>query len=102
MIGYLTNKNVAENITEITRNLQLSRNWPVFWLIEGMPIESGVYSGQYFVPFDDTVINCPLIGNPIQTPQDFPEFQQMIDVLGDLDTRIDVPNEYFNKPFPLE
>jgi hypothetical protein len=56
-----------------------------------MPIYSGEYAGMHFIPADDSILSTPLRGNPIQTPQDFPEFASLIEMLGGLDARIDLP-----------
>lgn len=91
MIGHITNQATADAITAAIENAQTSRGVPVYWLLVGVPIYSGKYTGKVFLPTDDVTLNTPLRGNPVQTPQDFPEFQQLIDILGGLDARVDLP-----------
>ena len=91
MIGFATTLGLALQTSQLIRDAQVSRGLPVFWLIVGIPIYSGKYSGLIFVPCDDEIINAPLIGNPPLHPIDFPEFQTIIEDLGGLDARIDIP-----------
>jgi hypothetical protein len=91
MIGFITTPEASAAVTQAIRDAQTSRNLPVFWLLVGMPIYSGEHAGMHFIPADDAVLNTPLRGNPIQTPRDFPEFQTIIEELGGLDARVDLP-----------
>ena len=91
MIGFITTPEISASITQAIIDAQTSRDLPVFWLLLGMPTYSGKYIGMHFIPADDEVLSAPLRGNPIQTPKDFPEFQQIIDILGGLDARVDLP-----------
>jgi hypothetical protein len=93
MIGFVTTPEASAAVTQAISDAQTSRDLPVFWLLVGMPIYSGEHAGMHFIPADDTVLNTPLRGNPIQTPQDFPEFQTIIEELGGLDARVDLPPE---------
>ena len=91
MIGHITNQATADAITVAIENAQTSRGVPVYWLLVGVPIYSGKHAGKVFIQTDDATLNTPLRGNPVQTPRDFPEFQQLIDILGGLDARVDLP-----------
>ena len=91
MIGFITTQDTSAAVTQAIRDAQTSRGLPVFWLLVGIPIYFGEYAGQSFIPADDDIITTPLRGNPIQTPQDFPEFASLIELLGGLDARIDLP-----------
>jgi hypothetical protein len=91
MIGFATTLDVAVETSRSIQDAQTSRGLPVFWLIVGIPIYSGEYSGLLFVPCDDEIINASLIGNPPLRPIDLPEFQTIIENLGGLDERIDIP-----------
>jgi hypothetical protein len=91
MIGHITNQATADAITAAIKNAQISRGVPVYWLLVGVPVYSGEHAGKVFIPTDDEALNTPLRGNPVQTPQDFPEFQQLIDILGGLDARVNLP-----------
>jgi hypothetical protein len=48
---------------------------------------------MYFIPCDDETLSTPLRGNPPLHPTDFPEFQTIIEELGGLDARVDLPPE---------
>lgn len=100
MIGFATTSDVAIETSRSIRDAQTSRGLPVFWLIVGIPIYSGEYAGSYFVPCDDNTLTTPLIGNPPQTPQDFPEFATIIESMGGLDARITIPAADITPPEP--
>ena len=91
MIGYITTPETATAVTEAIREAQTSRNLPVFWLLAGVPILRGPHVGLHFIPADNEVLATPLRGNPVLTPQDFPEFNTIINQLGGLEARIEVP-----------
>lgn len=93
MIGFVVTPEQATSANAAIAKAQTSRGLPVFWLAGSYPICSGEHAGQYFVPCDDAVLSTPLIGNPPQTPQEFPEFQTIIEELGGLDARVDLPPE---------
>jgi hypothetical protein len=90
MIGYITTQTQAEAINAAIAKAQTSRGFPVFWLAGSIPIQSGIHAGECFIPCDDSLLSTPLIGNPPQTPVDFPEFQTIIETLGGLEARIDL------------
>jgi len=91
MIGFITAPETSAALTQAISDAQTSRGLSVFWLLIGMPIYFGEYAGMHFIPADDSILSTPLRGNPIQTPQDFPEFASLIEMLGGLDARIDLP-----------
>lgn len=90
MIGFITTPEISAAVTQAIRYAQTSRNLPVFWLLVGMLIHSGDHVGMHFIPADDDILSTPLRGNPIQTPQDFPEFSALLAMLGGLDARVDI------------
>ena len=100
MIGFITTPEASAAVTQAISDAQTSRNLPVFWSLIGMPIYSGEYVGMHFIPADDNILATPLRGNPIQTPQDFPEFNAIIDSLGGLEARIDLLPEAIAQPEP--
>ena len=98
MIGFITTPDTSAAVTQAIRDAQTSRNLPVFWLLVGMPIYSGEHAGLHFIPADDDILSTPLRGNPVQTPQDFPEFLTLIELLGGLDARVDIDPETTKAP----
>jgi hypothetical protein len=101
MIGFIATPETSAALTQAISDAQTSRDLPVFWLLIGMPIYSGEYAGMHFIPADDSILTTPLRGNPIQTPQDFPEFTSLIELLGGLDARIDLPASDITSPQEL-
>ena len=98
MIGFVTTQEQADAANAAIANAQTSRGMPVFWLAGSYLIYSGEHAGSYFVPCDDAILSTPLIGNPPQTPQDFPEFATIIESMGGLDARIDIPAADITSP----
>ena len=93
MIGFVTTQEQATAANVAIAEAQTSRGMPVFWLAGSYPIHSGEHAGSYFVPCDDAILSTPLVGNPPLHPTDFPEFQTIIEELGGLDARVDLPPE---------
>jgi hypothetical protein len=93
MIGFVTDKYTATQVNESVANAQVSRGLPVFWLPGKYEIFRGEHVGMYFIPCDDETLSTPLRGNPPLHPTDFPEFKTIIEELGGLDARVDLPPE---------
>lgn len=91
MIGFVTTQEQADAANAAIAKAQTDRGYPVFWLAGSIPILSGEHAGMHLIPCDDGILSTPLIGNPPQTPQDFPEFATIIASMGGLDARIDIP-----------
>jgi len=91
MIGFVTTPETSALVTQAISDAQTSRGLPIFWLLVGVLIRSSNYAGMRFIPADDEILSTPLRGNPVLTPRDFPEFNTIIDLLGGLDARIDIP-----------
>jgi len=98
MIGFVTTQEQADAANAAIAKAQTDRGYPVFWLAGSNLILSGEHAGQHFVPCDDAILSTPLIGNPPQTPQDFPEFTTIIESMGGLDARIDIPAADITSP----
>ena len=98
MIGFVVTPEQAEAANAAIAEAQTSRGMSVFWLTGSYLIYSGEYAGDCFVPCDDETLSTPLIGHPPQTPQDFPEFAEIIDSLGGLEARIDLDPKYIVNP----
>ena len=91
MIGFVATPEQAQAANAAIAEAQTSRGMPVFWLAGSYPIYTGEHAGECFIPCDDATLATPLIGHPPQTPVDFPEFVTIIDTLGGLNARIDLP-----------
>ena len=93
MIGFVTDKYTATQVNEAVANAQVERGLPVFWLPGKYEIFRGEHIGMYFIPCDDETLSTPLLGSPVMSPQDFPEFSQIIATLGGLDSRLEINAE---------
>ena len=93
MIGFVTYQYTATQVNEAVANAQIERGLPVFWLPGKYEVFRGEHVGMYFIPCDDETLSTPLRGNPPLHPTDFPEFQTIIEELGGLDARVDLPPE---------
>jgi len=89
MIGFITTPETASAVIDGIREAQLSRGTAYYWTTGAMPIYSGDYAGQTFIPADDALLDTSLRRG--LTPSDFPEFDQLVALLGGLDARVDLP-----------
>jgi hypothetical protein len=87
MIGYITTNEVAAAVLGGVANAMSSRGLPHYWSPGAYPIHQGKHAGKMFIPADDDMLATPLHGRPIQRPTDFPEFEQLVAVLGGLESR---------------
>ena len=90
MIGYVTTSETADAVLDAIASAFGTRNLPRFWSPGKYLIYSGKHAGKYFIPAGDGILDAPLLGNPRQTPQDFPEFAGLIASLGGLDARVEI------------
>jgi len=88
MIGFITTPATADAILAGIEQAQTSRGLPHYWTVGKYPIYTGEHVGKVFLPFDDAMMATVLHRG--LTPVDFPEFAQLVGVLGGLDARIDL------------
>lgn len=101
MIGFITTPETAAAILAGIEAAMASRGLPNYWTTGSYPIFTGPHAGLTFIPADDTVLSTPLMGNPPLTPRDFPEFDQLVSLLGGLDARQDIdPSTIINPDSP--
>jgi hypothetical protein len=93
MIGFVVTPEQSEAANAAIADAQTSRGMPVFWLPGMYEIKAGQHAGSWLIPADDQILNTPLMGSPAQTPQDFPEFAQIIASLGGLDARVEINSQ---------
>jgi len=91
MIGFVTSLANAKQVNDAVAQAQTDRGLPVFWIPGMYEVYHGLYDGLYFIPCDDETLSTPLLGDPPSHPVDFPEFQTIIEELGGLDARVDLP-----------
>ena len=90
MIGYVTTAETAEAVMAAIASAFDARSLPRFWSPGKYLIHHGEHAGLYFIPAGDGILDAPLMGSPVQTPQDFPEFSQIIAALGGLESRVQI------------
>lgn len=96
MIGFVTDAQTADIILDGIKDAQLSRGLPIFWTTGSFPIFTGSYAGNMFIPADDELLSTILRNG--KTPMDFPETIVLIDSLGGLQARIDLPSDTIIDP----
>jgi hypothetical protein len=90
LLGYIVDPPTAATILGGIEVAHTSRDLPVTWTTGAFPIHTGAHAGSMFIPADETMLNTPLHGRPVLRPTDFPEFDQLVAVLGGLDARQDL------------
>ena len=100
MIGFITTQEQAEAANDAVAQAQIDRGLPVFWLPGAYPIFSGEHAGETFIPCDDALMDSPLLGLPVMSPKDFPEFSDIIAALGGLDARVEIEEQDIAAPIP--
>ena len=98
MIGFITSPETAAAVEHGIAQAFASRDLPQFWALRGMPVLTGEHAGQMFIPASDDILACPLRGNPPQRPTDYPEFDQLIAMLGGLDARVEIDRATITPP----
>jgi hypothetical protein len=100
MIGFVVSPETAAAVLAGVEQAMSSRSLPNYWSPGAYPILTGAHAGQSFIPADDVMLSTPLHGKPPLTPQDFPEFAQLVGLLGGLEARIDLDPETIVQPEP--
>ena len=100
MIGFIVSTETAAAVLAGVEQAMSSRGLPNYWSPGAYPIQTGEHAGKSFIPADDTILSTPLRGNPPLTPADFPEFSSLIELLGGLDSRVDIAPETIIPPEP--
>lgn len=98
MIGFVTTQEQAQAANDAVAQAQTDRGLPVFWLPGSYPIFSGEHAGETFIPCDDAIMDTPLLGSPVMSPKDFPEFAQIIAALGGLSARVEIDAQDITAP----
>jgi len=102
MTGFLTTAETADAILDAIASEFDARNLPRFWSPGKCLIHSGPHAGLYFLPAGVGILDAPLMGSPVQTPQHFPEFAQLIASLGGLEARVELEPEALIDPEPTD
>lgn len=88
MTGFVVTPATAQAILDGIAAAMTSRGMPVYWTTGAFPIHSGPHAGSMFIPASDEVLSTPLRRG--LTPRDFPQFDQLVAMLGGLDARVNV------------
>ncbi len=101
MIGFITTPEIATTVIDGIRDAQLGRGQHYYWTTGAEPIYSGASVGEMFIPAGDEVLDTPLRNG--MTPRNFPEFDQLVTLLGGLDSRVEIdPDDLINPDIPIE
>ena len=98
MIGYITPPETAQAVSDGVAQAFAVRDLPQFWALAIMPILTGEHAGQMFIAADDSIFQTPLRGNPPQRPTDYPEFEQLVEMLGGLEARVELDPAHITPP----
>jgi len=96
MIGFITSTETAATVIDGIRQAQTSRGQLYYWTTGAMPIYSGDNIGKVFIPASDDLLETPL--RKELTPRDFPEFDELISLLGGLEARVDINPDVLINP----
>jgi hypothetical protein len=101
MIGFITTPEIATTVIDGIRDAQLGRGQHYYWTTGAEPIYSGASVGEMFIPAGDEVLSTPLRNG--LTPRDFPEFDQLVTLLGGLEARVEIdPDSLINPDLPAD
>lgn len=88
MIGFLTSSGTLAQIEAGFSAAFAARGVPQYLTLGAFEIQSGEHAGKWFIPFEDSALTQPLYANRHIT--DFPEFGQLIGLLGGMDARVEI------------
>ena len=98
MIGFIATPETAAAVSAGVDEAFSVRDLPQFWGLAVLPILTGEHAGKMFIAADDTIFQTPLRGNPPQRPTDYPEFEQLVQMLGGLDARVEIDPIHITPP----
>lgn len=90
MKGFTVQKPTANAILAAIEEAFVSRGNAACWSPGALPIYTGPHAGMSVIPADDNILDTPLRHNPTMTPRDFPEFDDLLTMLGGLDARVEI------------
>ena len=96
MIGFITSPETAAAVLAGIRQAQINNGRHHYWTTGAEPIFIGDHAGKMFIPAGEEVLSAPLRNG--LTPRDFPEFDELIAILGGLDARVQIDPEILNDP----
>ena len=96
MIGFITTPETAATVLVGIRQAQINNGRDHYWTTGAEPIFTGDNVGKVFIPASDEFLSTPLRNG--LTPRDFPEFDQLVTLLGGLESRVVIESEVLNDP----
>lgn len=96
MIGFIVTTETASAILAGIEQAQRGRGLDHYWTTGAFQIFAGEHVGKRFIPASDALLATPLRDG--MTPQDFPEFDQLLAILGGLEARQDLNAEAILNP----
>tara|TARA_B100001093_G_C26830737_1_gene1015964 strand:- start:610 stop:918 length:309 start_codon:yes stop_codon:yes gene_type:complete len=96
MIGFITDKQTAATVMDGIRQAQTSRGQHYYWTTGSALIYSGNHAGKTFIQASDFLLDTPLRNG--LTPRDFPEFDELVAILGGLDARVEIDPKVLDDP----
>ena len=91
MMGFVVSSETAAAILDGIEQAQRGRGLSHYWTTGAFPILTGEHAGKSFIPADDAILSTPLRNG--LTPRDFPEFDQLLGMLGGLGNRAEIEAE---------
>jgi hypothetical protein len=88
MIGFIVTAETATAVLAGIEEAQRGRGLDHYWTTGAFEIFTGGNVGKRFIPANDALLSTPLRDG--LTPQDFPEFDQLLAILGGLDARVEI------------
>ncbi len=88
MIGFITTPEIAATVLDAIKQTQIDNGRPHYWTTGANPIYTGNNAGKMFIPAGDEVLDAPLRNG--LTPRDFPKYEQLISLLGGLESRVEI------------
>lgn len=88
IVGFLTDEQTAAAISAGVDAAQDARGVARYLTASAMPVLSGPHAGAVFLPLDDAALMQVMHRG--QRLGDFPEFSQLVALLGGLDARVEI------------
>lgn len=86
--GFIIDRATADTIAAGVEQAQTARGQSPYIAARAVPIHSGAHAGAMFLPLSDGALTTPLRRG--LTMRDFPEFDQLLAMLGGLDARVEI------------
>lgn len=96
ILGFLTDEQTAAAIAAGVDAAQDARGVARYLAASAMPVLSGPHAGSIFLPFDDAALDQVMHRG--MHLGDFPEFAQLVDMIGGLNARVEIDPQHIRLP----